>query len=332
MQKCGGIVIGARYRWLAAAATFGLAAVAAGVLAPPRHPATVPEAWAMASADDGARIAKTDWIDERTVDLTIESPALGRQGMVRLLLPARFDAEPARRWPVLFLLHGADEPESYRSWTSKTDVESFTRDMDLIVVMPEAGMWGFYADWWNDGTGGAPRWETFHLTEVREIVERNFRAGDGRVIAGLSMGGFGAMSYAARHPDLFLGAASFSGVLDLADEQTQGIVDPRTFGDPAAQAAVWRAHDPCMLAPALRGKTLYVAYGDGDPGPLDPSGAAHDALEARLAGQNEAFVARLHDLGIPATIDAYGAGTHSWPYWQRGLHAALPLLLAALDR
>jgi S-formylglutathione hydrolase FrmB len=55
-----------------------------------------------------------------------------------------------------------------------------------------------------------------------------------------------------------------------------------------------------------------------------------DSLESSLATQNEALVARLNELGIPVTVHAYGDGTHVWPYWERELHASLPMLLAAL--
>jgi S-formylglutathione hydrolase FrmB len=55
-----------------------------------------------------------------------------------------------------------------------------------------------------------------------------------------------------------------------------------------------------------------------------------DSLESSLATPNEALVARLTELGIPFTVDAYGDGTHVWPYWERALHDSLPLLLEAL--
>ncbi|WP_279580200.1 alpha/beta hydrolase [Fodinicola feengrottensis] len=80
--------------------------------------------------------------------------------------------------------------------------------------MPEGGPAGFYSNWWNHGERGAPAWETFHLTELRQLLERGYGAGTRRVIAGLSMGGFGALSYAARHPGMFRAAASYSGVID----------------------------------------------------------------------------------------------------------------------
>ncbi len=67
---------------------------------------------------------------------------------------------------------------------------------------------GWYADAWNGGAGEPPAWETFHLVELIELLDRNWRADGARPVAGVSMGGFGAMAYAARHPGMFRAAAS----------------------------------------------------------------------------------------------------------------------------
>jgi len=58
--------------------------------------------------------------------------------------------------------------------------------------------------------------------------------------------------------------------------------------------------------------------------PLD--GGCHTNRDPR----NDTFVHQLAALHIPVTVDAYGNGTHDWPYWQRDLHRALPFLLKAL--
>jgi diacylglycerol O-acyltransferase/trehalose O-mycolyltransferase len=276
--------------------------------------------------DSGAaQVVDVEPVHERVVDLSIASPAVGDQH-VRLILPATWEQHPAARWPVLYLLHG--RWDDYGSWTRETDVVELTADHDLLVVMPDGGQQGFYSDWWNGGTGGPPRWETFHLVELPQLLERDWRAGERRAVAGLSMGGFGAISYAARQPGVFRAAASFSGVLDIL---RPGVEAPaELWGDREAQAEIWTAHDPVSLAAALRGTPLFVAYGDGEPGPLDAPGAAVDELEAWLAGMNETFIERLAELGIAATVDAYGAGTHTWPYWERSLHRVMPLLLDAL--
>jgi S-formylglutathione hydrolase FrmB len=275
------------------------------------------------TADDGARIVAVDTLDTRTRDLTIDSPAVGTV-QVRLLLPPAFDAQPTTRWPVLYLLHGYTG--SHRDWTANSDIETLTARTDLLVVMPDADN-GWYSDWYNAGEGGPPMWETFHLIELRQLLERHWRADDRRVVAGASMGGYGALAYTARHPGVFAAAASYSGVVDL--DKLWFRQDPAIWGN-RAQAEVWEAHDPVALAPELSGTPLYIAYGNGEPGPLDAPGTTRDDLEASIAANHARFVARLEELGIAATIAAYGAGTHSGPYFERDLHESLPMLLEAL--
>jgi diacylglycerol O-acyltransferase / trehalose O-mycolyltransferase len=278
------------------------------------------------TADDGARVVKVDVLDERTRDLTIESPSVG-YAMVRLLLPDGFDDGGQDDWPVLYLLHGAFD--DYTSWTRETDVEELEELSDVLVVMPTAGTFGWYSDWWFDGAGGIPAWETFHIDELRQLVERNWQAGDRRVVAGLSMGGFGAMSYAARHPGLFGAAASYSGVMDTVGSDFQA--DAAMWGDKTDEADVWTSHNPTSIADQLEGTPLYVSWGNGSPGPLDQEGWSDDGLESWVAPQNEAFVARLEELGIDAEVDDYGDGLHTWPYWERGLHESLPMLREGLE-
>lgn len=100
------------------------------------------------------------------------------------------------------------------------------------------------------------------------------------------------------------------------------------WGDVTAQHDVWLAHDPADNAAALKGVALYVAHGNGQPGPLDPSGAS--ATGDDNAAVSDSFVRALAALHIPVTVDAYENGTHSWPYWQRDLHRWFPLMLKAL--
>ena len=285
-------------------------------------------------------------VGPRVRDLVVDSPALGQHVLVRLQLPRRFEAEPDRRWPVLWLLHGCCD--SYESWTRSTDLEALPGLDEVLVVMPDGGQIGFYSDWLDGSTGGPARWETFHLTELRQLLERDWRAGPRRAVAGLSMGGLGAMAYAARHPGMFQAAASYSGLLHTRYEGprspgapiVQNLLgtfgeDPGAlWGDPARNASVWAAHNPHDLAPRLRGVDLFVSAGNGQPGPLDgpaPNAQAQQ-IEADLYPQSLAFVERLRQLGIPVRFDDYGPGTHDWPYWERELRRSLPLLLDALRR
>jgi S-formylglutathione hydrolase FrmB len=285
--------------------------------------------------DERPRVVDTEVLSDRMRDLTVASPAVGRTVKVRLLLPAGYESQPHRRWPVLYLLHGCCD--TYDSWTRSTDVEELTARSDVLVVMPEGGRVGFYSDW----LAGRPRWESFHLTELPRILEHDFRASHVRAVGGLSMGGLGTLTYAARRPGTFRAAASFSGVVHtrLSPQESEAyrqLVRSENenpddlWGDPVRNAGVWAAHNPYDLAPKLRGVALYVSVGNGQPGPLDPPGSKADPLEAALSAENAALAGRLRAEGIPAQLSFYGPGTHSWPYWQRELHRAWPMLARAL--
>jgi diacylglycerol O-acyltransferase / trehalose O-mycolyltransferase len=302
-------------------------------------------------ADNGSAVVAQNVLDPRTVDITIDSAALGHTASARIILPNRFASHTGGAWPVLYLLHGG--LGRYVDWTENSDVASLARDRDVLVVMPDGGSLGFYTDWWDHGAGSKPGWETFHLVELRQILERGLDASGERAIAGLSMGGFGVMSYAGRRPGFFRAAASFSGVLNTLHPTVEPIFpglyatwllqtfvaplgyDPLAlFGDPVAQQAVWAAHNPADLVANLRGTKLFVSAGNGHVGPLDPPGTDPSGLLVLLEGalylQNQEFIRRATALGLDLTTDLYGAGTHTWPYWARELQRSFPLLMRAI--
>jgi diacylglycerol O-acyltransferase / trehalose O-mycolyltransferase len=294
------------------------------------------------STDSNGVAGPTRVVRERSVgpgliDLRIRSRALGATASVRLMTPRGWSSRAGgRRWPVLYLLHGCCD--TYESWTRSTEIERLPQLRDVLVVMPEGGQVGFYSNWLGSGGENDPAWETFHLSELRSILERRYGAGTRRVVAGQSMGGLGAMDYSARHPGLFVGAASFSGLLHpLGDTNfllglfSRYTPDPLAiWGDPSRQRDVWTSHDPTALAARLRGTRMFVSAGDGQPGPLDAADAEPDPIERTVLRESRAFVGRLRRLRLPAQVDFYGPGTHDWPYWERELRRALPLLLGAL--
>jgi diacylglycerol O-acyltransferase / trehalose O-mycolyltransferase len=228
----------------------------------------------------------------RQIDLTVRSRALGHTAKVRLLTPGGWTPSSSKRWPVLYLLHGCCD--TYESWTRSTDIADLPQLRDVLVVMPEGGDVGFYSNW-RDG----PRWQDFHLRELPRILE-GYGAGSRRAIAGLSMGGLGAMDYAARRPRMFKAAASFSGVLHPLGVPrfwlglfSQYTSDPdEVWGDPDTDRANWRRHDPTSLLPALNGIPLFVSAGDG-------RGAKRDAIEAEVGAESRAFARRARALRVP---------------------------------
>ncbi|MDA3644266.1 esterase family protein [Saccharopolyspora indica] len=292
-------------------------------------------------ADDGARVVSETRVDDRTIDLVIDSPALGTTAPVRLLLPTNYESQPDRLFPQLWLLHGCcsdqDVPPTpdYVAWTEHTDVAAFTADKDVLVVMPSGGQAGFYSAW----RSGAPDWERFHTSEVRQIVERNYRANQTRAVAGLSIGGYGAMAYAFRHKGMFRAAASYSGLPNTlapgVAQWIQAILVREGFGPFDLWGSerwnhdVWSEHNPFDHLDDLRGTALYVSAGNGRPGPLDPS-ASDDPVEMTAYVSSRTFTDVLWLRGIPVTVNYYGNGTHGWPYWERELHTSWPFLAAAL--
>ncbi|MCX4554799.1 hypothetical protein OHA02_01060 [Streptomyces phaeochromogenes] len=83
----------------------------------------------------GARIIAEESAGERLVDLTVSSPALGGTARVRLLTPVGWERRrPGERWPVVYLLHGGLEPETYRTWIRESDVEELPQLWDYTRV------------------------------------------------------------------------------------------------------------------------------------------------------------------------------------------------------
>jgi S-formylglutathione hydrolase FrmB len=289
------------------------------------------------------RLLESQRLSTRSEQLSLRTSELAAPTTVRVLLPSGYRSG-RRRYPVLYLLHGAGG--DHRAWTSppgRGDAERLTAGLPLIVVMPDGGRGGFYTDWFNNGAFGRPRWESWHIGRLIGFVDRRYRtvaARRGRAIAGLSMGGFGALSYASRHPDLFTAAASFSGAVDPT--LAPGVIDAIAGSDGGSPGSLWgafeaeevrwRAHNPLDLAENLRGLGLWLRTGNGQPGGPFPGGPSVDGIEAGVGVMAQRVHARLRQLRIAHVFDAYGAGQHLWPYWNRGLEQTLPGLMARFRR
>ena len=131
-----------------------------------------------AAANHGITLLSSERLDSRLLDLTLSTPALAKPTHVRVLLPAGYRKQKPRRYPVLYLLHGAFD--DYRSWTDKGAVENITGRRKLIVVMPDGGQGGWYTDWVNRGQGGPPEWETFHIQQLIPWIDHRYRVNSSR--------------------------------------------------------------------------------------------------------------------------------------------------------
>jgi S-formylglutathione hydrolase FrmB len=274
----------------------------------------------------------------------VKSPSLGSSQNVRVLVPKGWKYGSTQSWPVVYAYHGGNA--NWTSWTNKrsTDIQALARKWGVMVVMPE-GANGSYTNAWNGGKGGTPRWEDFHLQEVRQLVERNYHAGGSRAAMGVSSGAQGACTYAGRAPGMFRYAACFSGVLSMSSPGIPSLLmfinsgngnDPYDiWGLPWIDKANWDAHDPVKLLPRMKGTRLYVSSATtGRRGPLDPESIAPWDVgylsEAAIGPTVAQFAKRAKELGIPITAHLYGDGRHSWPYWKREMHTAWPAMMKTL--
>jgi putative tributyrin esterase len=127
----------------------------------------------------------------------------------RAIIPLNIDT--AKKLPVVYLLHGGGA--GFREWSNDSDVTRFA-EQGLVLVMPE-GDSSYYA---NADAQRQDRYEDYIVRDLINDVEKRFPAASGReyrAIAGVSMGGFGAVNLALRHPDLFFFAGGLSAAIDV---------------------------------------------------------------------------------------------------------------------
>ncbi len=230
------------------------------------------------------------------------SEVLGKQVGSYVLLPDAGDGP----FPVFYLLHGLSD--DYTMWLRRSRIEWYARQYPMIIVMPD-GFRGFYTD--NDQ---GPAYAEYMLREVPDRIERSFpamRLREGRAVAGLSMGGYGALRLALAAPERYAAAASHSGAL-LAGTKLFGQDRPqadefrRIFGNNPAGTD----HDLIALAKKARAA-----------GPL-PKIRIDCGADDPLLEDNRAFHRELEKLGIPHAYREF-PGTHSWDYWDEHVQETL---------
>ncbi|MFC4150167.1 alpha/beta hydrolase family protein [Micromonospora mangrovi] len=244
------------------------------------------------------------------------SEALGMGTSMTVLLPDRtpagigmaggaVDGDP----PVLYLLHGLTDDDT--AWTRRTAIERYVAPLGLAVVMPQGGR-SFYSD---EAHGN--RYWTFLSEELPEVCRTFFRLSPRRedtFVAGLSMGGYGAMKWALRDPGRFAAAASLSGALDMARRREH----PTRPTDPAVMHTVWGDRP----VSGTDDDTIALLERAGDDLP-----ALHVACgtEDHLYEDNTRFVATARERGVPLTVD-FSPGDHDWAYWDAKIQDVLAWL------
>jgi S-formylglutathione hydrolase FrmB len=228
----------------------------------------------------------------------------------RAVLPATGQASG-----VVYLLHGGGG--DFRDWTNYTDVSRFA-ERGLLLIMPQ----GDYSYYVNAADPPQNRYEDYIVQDLVADVESRFRFGAGkpRAIAGVSMGGFGAIELALSHPGLFV----FVGALSPAVDAARRPFSMRRIVQSRALAAIFGPWDGA----GRRGKDPFVIVRGVDRGAVPFLFIRCGAQEGLLA-VNQQFAAVLKDRGLRHKFEVVSGG-HDWGMWNEQLPAMFDRLAAVM--
>ena len=257
------------------------------------------------------------------LDLNYYSKCLKTNAKVTVILPEKSRDMPGIRWPdtetykTLYLLHGWSG--DHRDWTRYTNIERYARQYELAVIMPEVGR-----SWYTD-TAYEANYFTFITEELPAFCRSHFKGMSNKredtLIAGNSMGGYGAMKAALLCPDTFGLCACLSGSFDITRRRHT-----------PAPLAEWRAIFGFDLESTLdlEGSChdLYeLARRSGTTGLTFPKLYLWCGTEDGLIRANREFHELLNSFDIEHLYEE-GKGDHSWQWWDMHIQDALEYLLA----
>jgi S-formylglutathione hydrolase FrmB len=208
-----------------------------------------------------------------------------------VLLPPSYDIVPAKRYPVLYFLHGLGENEQTLfktgGWNLIEDLRQQHKVGDFLIVTPEAK-----ASFYVDSADGKVRYSDFFLQEFIPYIEGKYRVRrerTSRAISGISMGGYGALRFAFAYPEKFSAVSAQSAA--LMTESTQeldaalragtptGKLLGSVFGNPI-NVTHWKENDPFLLARKNKGAigklAIYFNCGRDDEYDFEVGGQALD--------------------------------------------------------
>jgi S-formylglutathione hydrolase FrmB len=245
----------------------------------------------------------------RVETVRFQSKLIGASLPYNVILPPDYDTSTTTRYPVLYLLHGLSG--HYSDWSSRSNVADHAAHYRMIVVTPEGN------DSWytNNATITTDKYESYILDELIPDVQQHYRtieARYGRAIAGLSMGGYGAIKFGLKSPQTFAFAASMSGAFAITriPENELRQLAPillKLFGPFGSDTR--KANDifdivENMPAPRIAAMPyFYFDCGTEDPLPT-------------VFTSNRDFAKLMADKKIPHEFRQL-PGDHSWAYWDQ---------------
>ena len=242
--------------------------------------------------------------------ITVKSPNLGGRGDICLFIPPGI---AATNLPFITLLHGV-----YGSawiWSQKAGVHRTALRMiesgeipPMVIAMPSDGLRG-------DGSGYLPQraqnFESWIAEDVPAAVIENIpQVGDAspRFIAGLSMGGYGALRIGAKYAERFAAISGHSSITEVS-QMAKFVEEPLSSYDTDFNSSVYQA----VIGAGAKLPPLRFDCGVAD----------------ELIGANRILHGQLQAAGIPHTYEEFPGG-HEWPYWTEHIADTLRFFAARL--
>ncbi|MDH1293325.1 alpha/beta hydrolase [Comamonas terrigena] len=256
----------------------------------------------------------------------VQSSALGRALTYNVYLPTGYAESPNVRYPVMYLLHGNDGARN--DWAVKgkmqKTVDTLVANGDIppaIYVMPDAN-----TNWYVDLK---EKMETAFLQDLMPHVEKTYRTintRNGRVIGGLSMGGYGALRMVLQYPEKFQAAALLSPAIynpeppaDSSARHVKVFAEPNTNG--AYSKTVWQQYNYPVLMDAFLAKgikvPMYINSGDDD--------------EFAIEAEATQLYSQLRKAKQPAELRIVN-GKHEWMVWETTLGDSLKYVFSTVSR
>jgi S-formylglutathione hydrolase FrmB len=266
------------------------------------------------AADPGAKVET----------LQLDSRLMGRKMPYRVVLPIDYSdiKNSAKRYPTIYLLHGLTG--HFNNWTDRTKLNKYATDYKFIIVTPE-GDNGWYTD---SVTKASDKYESYIVKDLINEIDAKFRTQatrEGRIIAGLSMGGYGAVKFGIKYPEIFSIVGTFSGALGATSftSATSGAsigggIDA-IFGP--ADSETRRANDVFKLVRELTAEKqkampfIYQSCGTED----------------FLYQSNRDFMAAIADKKL-AREYRESPGRHDWVFWDEQVRQFLSLVNRRLPK
>lgn len=259
-------------------------------------------------------------------EVKINSSILKRNVSYTVYLPADYD-QSQRSYPAVYLLHGYTDDNT--AWLQFGEVNRYADKAiadgtipPMIIIMPDAD-----SSWYINSYDGKERYEDFFIQEFIPAVEKKYRIKSDkrfRGVAGLSMGGYGTLIYALKHPDMFAAAAPLSSgvfsdeeMLMMPDAQWDRVMAPlygKGLKGKDRLSAAWYQNSVLKIIDEKSGADLnkvryWIDCGDDDF-LFNGNSLLHIALRKKLVK---------HEYRVRE-------GGHTWLYWRTGITDALAFI------